>query len=273
LIKTVERRATHHGNVSAAVRSSDADPWERRMIEYVPDADELRRDGPSAGLGNGRPANGCALEKPLRILIADNNEVVRIGLKSILEDHEGWEVIAEADNGKDAIAHASKARPDVAIIAFALPLINGVEVTRQIRTRLPATEVLIFAAHESGVLVNEALHAGARAILLKSDAKGVLLAAVASLAVRKPFFGGKLSEQLLQTFLSQSGNRDSELSPRERTVVQLIAEGNSNKQISNVLNLSIKTVETHRAAAMRKLDVGSTAGLVRYAVRNRLIDP
>jgi DNA-binding NarL/FixJ family response regulator len=100
-----------------------------------------------------------------------------------------------------------------------------------------------------------------------------LLAAVASLAVRKPFFGGKLSEQLLQTFLSQSGNRDSELSPRERTVVQLIAEGNSNKQISNVLNLSIKTVETHRAAAMRKLDVGSTAGLVRYAVRNRLIDP
>jgi DNA-binding NarL/FixJ family response regulator len=243
------------------------------MIEYVPDVDELRRDGPSAGLGNGRPANGCALEKSLRILIADNNEVVRIGLKSILEDHEGWEVIAEADNGKDAIAHASKARPDVAIIAFALPLINGVEVTRQIRTRLPATEVLIFAAHESGVLVNEALHAGARAILLKSDAKGVLLAAVASLAVRKPFFGGKLSEQLLQTFLSQSGNRDSELSPRERTVVQLIAEGNSNKQISNVLNLSIKTVETHRAAAMRKLDVGSTAGLVRYAVRNRLIDP
>jgi DNA-binding NarL/FixJ family response regulator len=241
------------------------------MVEYAPDVDELRRDGSSARLVDGRRANGCALET-LRILVADSNEVVRIGLKSILEDHEGWQVVAEADNGKDAIAHASKARPDVAIVAFALPMINGAEVARQIRSRVPATEVLILAAYESGALVYDALHAGARAILLKSDAKGALLAAVASLAVHKPFFGGKLSEQLVQTFLSQSACPESELSPRERTVVQLIAEGNTNKQIGNVLNLSVKTVESHRAAAMRKLDVGSTAELVRYAVRNRLIE-
>jgi len=209
----------------------------------------------------------------LRILIADQYEVVRIGLKSVLESRKGWHVVAEAENGADAVAQASKAKPEIAIVDSALPLINGTEATRQIRARSPETEVLIFAAYQSDALVNDALHAGARAILLKSDVTGDLIAAIESLAIRRPFFAGKFSEQLLQIFLSsQCGRPDWELSPRERTVVQLIAEGHSNKQISSILNLSVKTVETHRAAAMRKLDIGSIAGLVRYAIRNRIIE-
>jgi DNA-binding NarL/FixJ family response regulator len=219
-------------------------------------------------------AAGCAPQTTLGILVADHHEVFRIGLKSILEARKGWHVVAEAANGKDAIAQAAKTRPDIAIVDSSLPLINGVEVARQIRARSPETEVLFFTAFESESLLNDALLAGARAILLKSDAKGNLLAAVESLGERKPFFVGKSSEQLLQIYLgAQTRRTEPGLSPRERTVVQLIAEGHSNKAMSEILNLSVKTIETHRAAAMRKLGIASTAGLVRYAIRNKLIEP
>jgi DNA-binding NarL/FixJ family response regulator len=209
-----------------------------------------------------------------RILIADDHEVVRSGLRAILEAHEGWEVVAEARDGREAIAKAAEARPDVAIVDYSLPMMNGVEVTRQIRARVPETEVLIFTMHDSDVLVGELLEAGARAYLLKSDAKQHLIAAVESLAVHKPFFTGRVSEQLLETFLSaQSLKTDVLLSPRERGVVQLIAEGHSNREMSEILNLSIKTIETHRASAMRKLNLTSTAAIVRYAIRNRMVEP
>jgi DNA-binding NarL/FixJ family response regulator len=209
-----------------------------------------------------------------RILIADDHEVVRSGLRAILEAHEGWEVVAEARDGREAIAKAAEARPDVAIVDYSLPMMNGVEVTRQIRARVPETEVLIFTMHDSDVLVGELLEAGARAYLLKSDAKQYLIAAVESLAVHKPFFTGRVSEQLLETFLSaQSLKPDVLLSPRERGVVQLIAEGHSNREMSEILNLSIKTIETHRASAMRKLNLTSTAAIVRYAIRNRMVEP
>jgi len=209
-----------------------------------------------------------------RILIADDHEVVRSGLRSILEAHEGWEVVAEACDGKEAIAKAVETTPDVAIVDYSLPMMNGVEVTRQIRARVPTTEVLIFTMHDSDVLVGELLEAGARAYLLKSDARQYLIAAVESLAGHKPFFTGKVSEQLLDTFLSKHhGRNDASLSPRERGIVQLIAEGHSNKEISDILNLSVKTIETHRAAAMRKLNLTSTAALVRYAIRNKIVEP
>ena len=209
-----------------------------------------------------------------RILIADDHDVVRSGLRSILEAHEGWRVVAEASDGKEAIAKAVEAKPDVAIIDYSLPTINGVEATRQIRARVPTAEVLIFTMHDSDVLMGEALEAGARAYLLKSDAKQYLVAAVESLVHHQPFFTGKLSEQLLDTFLSvRHGKSDVSLSPRERAVVKLIAEGHSNKQMSEILNLSIKTIETHRATAMRKLKVTSTAAIVRYAIRNKLVEP
>jgi len=211
--------------------------------------------------------------RPLRILVADHHEVVRVGLKSILEGREGWQVVAEAGNGKDAIVQASRANPDVVIVDSALPLVNGVEVARQIRARLPDAEVLIFTAYHSEALVNAALLAGVRAILPKSDAKGNLIAAVESLAARSPFLVGKVSEPLLQAFLSsQSPRATIGLTPREVAVVQLIAEGHSNKEASSILNLSVKTVETHRGAAMRKLGIDSTAALVRYAVRNGLVE-
>ena len=209
-----------------------------------------------------------------RILIADDHEVVRSGLRAILEAHQGWEVVAEAENGKDAIAKAIETEPDVAIIDYSLPLMNGIEATRQIRARLPTAEILIFTMHDSDVLVGELLEAGARAYLLKSDAKQYLIAAVEALADHKPFFTGRVSEQLLNSFLATHQRKeDVALSPRERVIVQLIAEGHGNKEMGGILNLSVKTIETHRAAAMRKLNLKTTAALVRYAIRNRLVEP
>lgn len=209
-----------------------------------------------------------------RILIADDHEVVRAGLRSVLEAHDGWSVVAEAADGKDAVGRAIAAKPDVAIIDYSLPLLNGVEVTRQVRGRLPATEVLIFTMHESDALVEDVLEAGARGYLLKSDGSQHLVAAVQALARHQPYFTGRLSERLLESFLA---NRNQAAQPglttRERMVVQLVAEGHTNKEISAVLNLSIKTVETHRAAALKRLNLSSTAALVRYAVRNKLIEP
>ena len=209
-----------------------------------------------------------------RILIADDHEVVRSGLRLILEAHPGWEVVAEAADGKAAIVKALETKPDVAILDYSIPLVNGVEATRQIRKRNPQIEVLIFTMHDSETLVGEVLDAGARAYLLKSDAKEHLISAIEALAVHKPFFSGRVSEEMVETYLlAQKGRLGAVLSPRERIVVQLIAEGHTNKEISAILNLSIKTIESHRAAAMRKLNITSTAGIVRYAIRNKLIEP
>jgi DNA-binding NarL/FixJ family response regulator len=209
-----------------------------------------------------------------RILIADDHEVVRSGLRAILEAHAGWEVVAEACDGKEAVVKAVATVPDVAIIDYSLPVMNGIEATRQIRARVSTTEVLIFTMHDTDVLIGELLEAGARAYLLKSDAKQYLIAAVESLAAHKPFFTGRISERLVHAFLSKHRDKiDTPLSPRERVVVQMIAEGRSNREMSEILNLSIKTIETHRAAVMRKLNVTSTAAIVRYAIRNKLVEP
>jgi DNA-binding NarL/FixJ family response regulator len=226
------------------------------------------------GLTRAATTTASAGVRATRILIADDHAVVRSGLRSILEAHADWQVVAEASDGKEAIAKALDTTPDVAIIDYSLPVMNGIEATRQIRARLPETEVVIFTMHDSDALVGEVLQAGARAYLLKSDAQHYLIAAVESLSVHKPFFTGKLSEKLLETFLATHGKQAAPmLSSRERLVVQLIAEGHTNKDMSGILNLSVKTVETHRAAAMRKLNITSTAGLVRYAIRNKLVEP
>jgi DNA-binding NarL/FixJ family response regulator len=205
-----------------------------------------------------------------RILIADDHDVVRSGLRAILGAQEGWVVVAEAANGQEAVERAIETKPDIAILDYSLPFANGAEVTRQLRVRLPAVEVLIFTMHESEDVVLDLLSAGAKGYLLKSDARRFLIAAVDSLAAHKPFFTGKVSEALLETYLAT--NRGTILSPRERAVVQLIAEGKSNKVVGDVLAISQKTVESHRATAMRKLNLDSTAALVRYAVRNKLVE-
>ena len=163
-------------------------------------------------------------------------------------------------------------KPDVAVIDISLPFVSGIEVTRQIRTRLRSTEVLIFTMYDSEMLVDELLTAGARGYLLKSDANLYLIEAIDALAVHKPFFTDKVSDVLLGSFLKES-RRPSLLTPREREVVQLIAEGHTNKQIARILRLSLKTVEAHRSAIMHKLNLSSSAALVRYAIRNKFVEP
>jgi DNA-binding NarL/FixJ family response regulator len=209
----------------------------------------------------------------IRILIADDHHVVRSGLRNILEAQSEWQVVAEASDGKEAVEKAAETRPDIAIIDYSLPLINGIEATRQIRSRLPKTEVLIFTMHDSETLIQELLKAGARGYLLKTDARQHLIDAIKSLAVHEPFFTAKVSEALLDSFLARSHREGSTLTNRERSIVQLIAEGYTNKQIANLLNISLKTVETHRASIMRKLNLSSSAALVRYAIRNKIVEP
>jgi DNA-binding NarL/FixJ family response regulator len=207
-----------------------------------------------------------------RILIADDHEVVRSGLRKILEAQAGWEVVAEVGDGIDAITKAIETKPDVAVLDYSLPRANGTEVARQIRARLPTTEILIFTMHDNEHLVQEALRAGARGYLLKSDAKHHLIDAIRSLEIHRPFFTSRVSEALLGPFVAGAKPTKSVLSNRERGVVQLIAEGYSNKQIASILSLSIKTVETHRSAIMRKLDLHSSAAIVRYAVRKKFLE-
>jgi len=203
------------------------------------------------------------------ILIVDDHDVVRSGLRALLSEREDWQIVGEAADGNQAVVQALATRPDVAIIDYSLPLLTGVEVTRQIRQRSPGTEVIIFTMYDNNRLIQELLQAGALGYLLKSDAKRLLLTAIETVAQHKPFFTGMVSETLLRSFLT--GGSDSPLTARERSVVQLIAEGHSNKRMALILGLSVKTVETHRAAAHRKLNIRSTADLVRYAIRNRFI--
>ena len=208
-----------------------------------------------------------------RILIADDHAIVRSGLRTILEAHPNWEVVAEASDGKEAIQNAIATEPDVAVVDYSLPLVNGIEVTRQIRARLPKTEVLIFTMHDNQTLVEDLLKAGARGYLLKSDARNLLIGAVEALAEHRPFFTARVSEELLSAYVKGSKRTASVLTDRERSVVQLVAEGHSNKEVALLLGISIKTVETHRAAVMRKLNLSSPAALVRYAIRNKIVEP
>jgi DNA-binding NarL/FixJ family response regulator len=207
------------------------------------------------------------------IMIADDHDVVRRGLRAILEARPTWRVIAEACDGKGAVASAFRCKPDVAIIDYGLPRLNGIEAARQIRHHLPTTEILIFTMHNSDDILLHALEAGARGFLLKSDADDYVIAAVQALSQHKPFFTGKVSETLIAAFLAASGTaRKSVLTMRENSVVQLIAEGRTGKEAADLLGVSPKTVEAARASALRKLNLKTTADLIRYAVRNRLVD-
>ena len=207
-----------------------------------------------------------------RILIADDHAIVRAGLRTILEAHPNWEVVAEASDGKEAISKAVETKPDIAVVDYSMPLSNGMEVTRQIRARLPKTEVLIFTMHDNQTLVEGILKAGARGYLLKSDVRNHLIGAVEALAEHRPYFTAKVSEALLSAYIKGSKRTASVLTDRERSVVQLVAEGHSNKEVALLLGITLKTVETHRAAVMRKLNLTSPAALVRYAIRNKIVE-
>jgi DNA-binding NarL/FixJ family response regulator len=208
-----------------------------------------------------------------RILIVDDHEVVRLGLRAILEARPGWKVVAEAADGKQAIAKALATKPDIVIMDDSLPMITGVEATRQICARLPDTQIMIFTIRDTDILADELLAAGAHACVSKSEARKYLVAGVESLLCGRPFFNGRVYGRLFDTWSAHHRTDNLRLSPRERVVVQLVAEGHSNKEMAAILSLSVKTIETHRAAAMRKLNVTSVASLVRYAVRNKLVEP
>lgn len=211
---------------------------------------------------------------PLRILVADDHHVVRAGLRTLLETKSGWQVCAEAVNGREAVEKAGELTPDVAVLDIGMPLLNGVEATRQIRKVSPKTEVLILTMHDSEMLIQEVLKAGARGYILKDDADRNLIAAVDALRRHKPYLSSRVSGVFSKTMLSpgeDSGLERRRLTPREREIVQLLAEGKSNKEIASLLNISVKTAETHRANIMLKLDFHSITELVRYAVRNRII--
>ncbi|HUJ83402.1 MAG TPA: response regulator transcription factor [Candidatus Acidoferrales bacterium] len=209
---------------------------------------------------------------PVRILLADDHSVVRRGLKGLLESKKGWKVCAEAGDGRAAVAEAKRHRPDVAILDIGMPELNGVEAARQIRAVSPVTEVLVLSAHGSEKLAREIFDAGGRGYLVKEDADQDLLAAVDAVRQHKPYFTSKLADWVTRQMGEPTGKASrGRLTPREREIVQLLAEGKSNKEAATMLGISVKTIETHRANIMLKLNVHSITELVHYAIRNEMI--
>jgi DNA-binding NarL/FixJ family response regulator len=215
-----------------------------------------------------------------RILLADDHEVVRAGLRALLEEQSGWEVVAEAADGRDAVEKATKLKPDAVVIDIAMPSLNGLEAVRQIVKAVPNTKVLVLTMYDSDPLIQQVLQAGARGYLLKSDAGRDLVSAIEALRRNKTFFTPKVSQMVLEGYLdknpkekkpSEAEAESLRLTSRQREIVQLLAEGKSSKEVASVLGLSVKTAETHRANIMRKLDCHSVTELVRYAIRNHII--
>jgi DNA-binding NarL/FixJ family response regulator len=210
-----------------------------------------------------------------RILIADDHEIVRHGIRTLIAEHPGWEVCGEAVDGRDAVEKARALRPDLALLDVGMPNLNGLDAARQILAFAPRTRVLILTMHESEEVVREVLEVGARGFLLKSDAARDLVSAVEALQRRTTFFTSRVAEMVLNGYLNRGIDErkplKDRLTPREREVVQLLAEGKSSKEVAVALDLSVKTAETHRTNLMRKLDLHSVADLVRYAVRNNIV--
>ena len=214
--------------------------------------------------------------RSVRILLADDHPVVRQGLRALIADRPEWQVCGEADNGRAAVALAEKEKPDIAVIDFGMPQLNGLEATRQIKRALPDCEVLVFTGTEDEELIHKIFAAGARSYIVKSELSHHLLRALDALSLHKPYFTSTVSEVLFAKFLDGTSGHDTgtnELTPREREIVQLLAEGKSNKEVAAELGVSVKTVETHRASIMKKLRCDSFAALVRYAVRQKMVQP
>jgi DNA-binding NarL/FixJ family response regulator len=210
-----------------------------------------------------------------RILIADDHEVARKGIRSLLEDHVGWEICGEARDGREAVECASKLKPDVFLLDIGMPNLNGLDAARQILAMNPEARILILTVHDSEQTVREVLAVGARGFMLKSDAGRELVAAVEALQNRRTFFTSRVAQMMLDGYLRPQDDSDPSdqcvLTPREREVIQLVAEGKSTKEVAMALSLSVKTAETHRTNLMRKLDLHSVAALTLYAVRNGIV--
>jgi len=210
-----------------------------------------------------------------RILIADDHEIVRRGIRALLEKHPGWEVCGEAGDGREAVKCAVGLKPDLVLLDIGMPNLNGLDAARQIVAASPLIRVLVLTIHDSEQVVRDVLAVGARGFLLKSDAGRDLVSAVEALQRHGTFFTSRVAELVLEGYLNPHRTVESHarnhLTPREREVVQLLAEGKTSKEVASVLNLSVKTTETHRTNIMRKLDLHSVADLTIYAVRNGIV--
>ena len=215
----------------------------------------------------------------LRILIADDHDVMREGTRAVIERQPGWEVCGIAATGREAVEQALALEPDVVVMDMSMPELNGLDAAVQIKRRLPRTEILIFTAHETDELIREVFEAGAKGFIFKSDAHQLLVKAIQSLSEHKAFFTNKVSDVLFAEILNRTGVRShptetsKRLTLREREIVQLLAEGRSNKEVAGTLSISVRTAETHRANVLRKLSLDSIASLVRYAIRHKMIEP
>jgi DNA-binding NarL/FixJ family response regulator len=215
----------------------------------------------------------------LRLLVADDHEIVRKGLRSLLEAQPGWQVTAEASDGREAVEKAKEVKPDVTVLDIGMPSLNGLEAARQMLKNDARAKILILTMHESDPLIREVLDVGARGYVLKTDASRDLVTAVNAVRSNKTFFTAKVAQMVLEGYLDKKPRKDSvgtsngRLTPRQREIVQLLAEGKSSKEVAVALGLSVKTAETHRANIMRRLDCHSVSELVRYAVRNDIIEP
>ena len=212
----------------------------------------------------------------IKLLLADDHEIVREGLRALLKAYRDCEIVGEAADGRQAVALVKELKPDIVILDISMPLLNGLEATRQILKIRPQTKVLILTMHESDSLIRDILDVGARGYILKTDVGTDLVKAVESLRWNKTFFTQRVSQMVLDGYLkgdSRVSNSDSEgtrLTPRQREVVQLLAEGKSSKEVAVALDVSVKTAETHRANIMRKLNLHSVTEVVRYAIRNQI---
>lgn len=213
----------------------------------------------------------------MRIVIADDHEVVRSGLRQLLLERKGWQVVGEAVTGRQAVAMASETRPDVVVMDIAMPELNGLEAARQIRKLLPNTEIVMLTLHFAEQLACEIVNAGVRGYVLKSDANADLVNAVEAVSMHRPFFTAKVSELMMDRLRTDQPRETrteghGHLTGRQREIVQLLAEGKSSKEVAVALNISVKTAETHRSNIMRCLAIHSVSELVRYAVRNQIIE-
>jgi two-component system, NarL family, response regulator NreC len=212
----------------------------------------------------------------LRILLADDHTVVRQGLRKVLEEHPEWTVVAEAGDGREAVRLAEQFKPDVSILDVAMPLLNGIEATRQIARRVPSTRILVLSMYADEAYVAQILRAGASGYLLKDSADVDLIQAISEVSRGKSFFSPAIARVMLDNYVRQDAekgvsDRYESLSQREREILQLVAEAKTNKEIAALLNVSTSTVETHRARIMEKLDLHSAAEIVLYAVRRGVI--
>lgn len=220
------------------------------------------------------------MKSSLRILVADDHDLMRRGVKAMLQSRPGWEICAEAHTGREAVTKAQELKPDIAILDISMPDLNGVDAARRIRKESPNTEVLILSVHYSDRLIRDILEAGVRGYIVKSDSDRDLIIAVETLANHKPFLTPRATEVMLTSFnegrmhpTETPGTIRERLTSREREIVQLLAEGKSSKEVASSLCISVKTAETHRANIMRKLQLHTVSELVRYAVRNQIVEP